>query len=75
MESSLKDEIEAGGSLLNQANAKPFSLMAKALHRTGVLIYVQLYLILVGVEVVYGILCLVKGLDLRHPEFLREREV
>ena len=24
MESSLKDEIEAGGSLLNQANAEPF---------------------------------------------------
>ena len=35
MESSLKDEIEAGGSLLNQANAEPFSVMAKALHRTG----------------------------------------
>ena len=24
MESSLKDEIEVGGSLLNQANAEPF---------------------------------------------------
>ena len=35
MESSLKDEIEAGGSLLNQANAEPFSMMAKALHCTG----------------------------------------
>ena len=35
MESSLKDEIKAGGSLLNQANAEPVSVMAKALHRTG----------------------------------------
>ena len=30
MESSVN-----GGSLLNQANARPFSVIAKALHRTG----------------------------------------
>ena len=35
IESSLKDEIEAGRILLNQANAEPFSVMEKALHRTG----------------------------------------
>ena len=35
MESSMKDEIAAGGSLFNQANVEPFSVMAKALHRTG----------------------------------------
>ena len=35
MESSLKDDSEAGGSLLNQENVEPFSVMAKALHRTG----------------------------------------
>ena len=35
MESSLKDEIEAGGSLLNHAKADPLSVMAKALHLTG----------------------------------------
>ena len=35
MESSLKDEIEEGGSMLNQANARPFSMIAKALHCTG----------------------------------------
>ena len=35
MESSQRDEIKAGGSLLNQANAEPFSVMAKALHCTG----------------------------------------
>ena len=35
MESSLKDEIEVGGTLLNQANAEPFRVMAKDLHRTG----------------------------------------
>ena len=29
MESSLKDSIEAGGSLLNHANAEPFSVTAK----------------------------------------------
>ena len=35
MESSLNDEIEDGGSLLNQAKAGPFSVIAKAQHRTG----------------------------------------
>ena len=35
MESSVNDEMEDGGSLLNQANAGPFSVIAKALHRTG----------------------------------------
>ena len=35
MESSMNDEMEGGGSLLNQANAGPFSVIAKALHRTG----------------------------------------
>ena len=35
MDSSLKDEIDDGGSLLNQAKARPFILMAKALHLTG----------------------------------------
>ena len=34
MESSVNDEMEDGGSLLNQANAGPFSVIAKALHRT-----------------------------------------
>ena len=35
MESSLNEEIDDGGSLLNQANAGPFSVIVKALHRTG----------------------------------------
>ena len=35
MESSVNDEMEDGGCLLNQANAGPFSVIAKALHRTG----------------------------------------
>ena len=35
MESSLKDEIEADGSLLNHATVEPLSVMAKALHLTG----------------------------------------
>ena len=35
MESSLNEETDDGGSLLNQANAGPFSGIAKALHRTG----------------------------------------
>ena len=34
MESSMNNEMEDGGSLLNQANAGPFSVIAKALHRT-----------------------------------------
>ena len=35
MESSVNDEIEDGGSLLNQVNARPFSVIAKALHCMG----------------------------------------
>ena len=35
MESSVNDEIEDGKSLLNQANAEPFSVIAKTLHRMG----------------------------------------
>ena len=35
MKSSMNDEIEDGESLLNQANARPFSVIAKALHRMG----------------------------------------
>ena len=35
MDISLKVEIDDGGSLLNQARAGPFSMMAKALHLTG----------------------------------------
>ena len=35
MESSMNDVTEDGRSLLNQANAGPFSLIAKALHRMG----------------------------------------
>ena len=34
MESCMNDEMEDGGSLLNQANAGPFSVIAKDLHRT-----------------------------------------
>ena len=35
MESSVNNEIEDGGSLLNKVNAGPFSVIAKALHRMG----------------------------------------
>ena len=35
MESSLNEETEDNRSLLNQANVGPFSVIAKALHRTG----------------------------------------
>ena len=35
IESSLKDETEAGGSLLNNAKAEPLRVMEKALHLTG----------------------------------------
>ena len=35
MESSVNDEMEDGGSLLNHANAGSFSVIAKALHHTG----------------------------------------
>ena len=34
MDSSLNEEIEEGGSLLNQAKDGPFSVIAKSLHRT-----------------------------------------
>ena len=35
MESSMNDEIEDGENMLNQDNARPFSVIAKALHRMG----------------------------------------
>ena len=35
MDKSLKDEINYGGSLLNQAKVGSLSVMAKALHLTG----------------------------------------
>ena len=35
MESSVNDEMEDGRILLNQANAGLFSVIVKALHRTG----------------------------------------
>ena len=35
MDSSLNEEIDEGGSLLNQAKAGPFRVIEKALHRTG----------------------------------------
>ena len=35
MDSSLNDEMDEGGILLNQAKADPFSIVANALHRTG----------------------------------------
>ena len=34
MKSSLNEETDDGGSPLNQAKAGPFSMIAKALHRT-----------------------------------------
>ena len=35
MDSSLNEKIDEWGILLNQAKAGPFSVVAKALHRTG----------------------------------------
>ena len=35
MESSLNEETDDAGSLLNQAKARPFNVIVKALHRTG----------------------------------------
>ena len=35
MDSSLNEEIDEGGSLLNQAKAGPFNVIAKALYHTG----------------------------------------
>ena len=34
-DSSLNEEIDEGGILLNHAKAGPFSVIAKALHHTG----------------------------------------
>ena len=35
LDSSLNEEIDEGGILLNQAKAGPFSVVAKALHCIG----------------------------------------
>ena len=74
MESSVNDEIEDGGSLLNQVNTGPFSVIAKALHRR-VLILVQLHLVLICIEVIYGVFRSVKRFDLWHSELYQKREV
>ena len=34
IDSSLNEDIDDGGSLINQAKAGPFNVIAKALHRT-----------------------------------------
>ena len=75
MDSFLKDEIDDGGSLLNQDNPGPFSVIAKALHLTGVLVSVQLHLILVSIEVVHRVFRSIERFDLRHYELHGEGEV
>ena len=35
MDRTLNEGMDEGGSLLNQAKAGPFRVVAKALHRTG----------------------------------------
>ena len=35
MESSVNDEMEDGGVLLNQTNVGPFSVISKVVHRMG----------------------------------------
>ena len=35
MDSSLNDEMDERGIILNQAKAGPFNVVANALHRTG----------------------------------------
>ena len=35
MDRSLNEGMDEGGSLLNQAKARPFMVVAKALHHTG----------------------------------------
>ena len=35
MESSVNDEMEDGGSLLNQVSVRRYSVISKALHHTG----------------------------------------
>ena len=35
MDNSLNEEIDEGGSLLNQDKARPFNVIAKARHRAG----------------------------------------
>ena len=68
IDSSLNEVIDEGGSLLNQAKAGPFSVVAKALHRT-VLIPMQLYLIFVSIEVIDGIFDSIERFYLWHSEF------
>ena len=75
MESSVNDEMEDDGSLLNQANARHFNVIVKALHRTGSLISVQFHLIFVCIEVVYRVFCSVEHFDMRHSKLFRKREV
>ena len=65
MGSSLNEEIDEGGILLNQAKAGPFSVVAS--HR--VLIPMQLHLIFVSIEVVDGVFDSIECFHLWHSEF------
>ena len=69
MDSSLNKEIDEGGSMLNQAKARPFRVIAKALHRTGVLIPMQLHLVFVSVEMIDGISDTIECFNLWHSKF------
>ena len=75
MESSLKDETEAGGSLLNHAKVESLKCDGKDSTSHRVLVSMQLHLVLIGVEVVYGVFRSVESFDLRHSELRWEREV
>ena len=75
MDSSLKDDIDDGGSLLNQANVGPYNLIVKALHLTGSWCPCSSIYILVSIEVVHKIFCFVERFDLSHSELRWAREV
>ena len=69
MDSSLNEEIVEGGIMLNHAMAGPFQSSGERSASYRVLIPMQFHLVLIGVEVVDGILGSIECFHLLHPEF------
>ena len=69
MDSSLNEEINEGGSLLNQAKG------SESFASNRVLIPLQLHLVFISIEVVDGISDTIERFHLWHSEFYWKREV
>ena len=69
MDSSLNEEIVEGGDPVKPCRGWAFQSSGERSASYRVLIPMQFHLVLIGVEVVDGILGSIECFHLRHPEF------